>query len=52
MSQSQLATKANVSVRSLQDYEQGRKPIGKAAAETVLRLAVAVGKTVEDIICD
>jgi transcriptional regulator with XRE-family HTH domain len=50
LSQSQLAEKAGVSVRTLQDYEQGQKPIGKAAAETVNRLAKAVGKNVVDLI--
>jgi transcriptional regulator with XRE-family HTH domain len=50
LSQSQLAKKAGVSVRTLQEYEQGRKPISKAAAEKVVRIAQAVGKTVEELI--
>jgi transcriptional regulator with XRE-family HTH domain len=51
LSQSQLAKTADVSVRTLQDYEQGRKPIEKAAAETVLHIAQALGITVEDLLC-
>lgn len=50
LSQSQLAKKTGVSVRMIQNYEQGQKPIGKAAAETVAHLAKAVGKTVEDLL--
>lgn len=50
MSQSQLAEAAGVSTRTLQDYEQGRKPIEKAAAETVLRIARAIGCTVEELL--
>jgi transcriptional regulator with XRE-family HTH domain len=43
LSQSQLAEKAGISVRTLQDYEQGRKPLSGAAAATVLKLARALG---------
>lgn len=50
LSQSELARLADVSVRTLQDYEQGKKPIGKAAADTVLRLAEALHCTVEELI--
>lgn len=50
LSQSQLACAVGISVRTLQDYEQNRKPIERAAAITVYHLARAVGKTVEDII--
>lgn len=50
LSQSQLAEKSGVSVRVLQNYEQGTRDLKKAAAETVLRLAQAVGKTVEDLL--
>lgn len=50
LSQSQLAEKAGLSVRVLQNYEQGARDLKKAAAETVLRLAQAVGKTVEDLL--
>ena len=50
LSQAQLAEKAGISFRTLQDYEQGRKPLEKAAAITVLTLARALGCTVEDLI--
>ena len=50
MTQPQLADAAEISVRTLQDYEQGRKPLEKAAAITVLRLARAMSCTVEDLI--
>ena len=50
LSQSQLAEKAGISVRTLQDYEQGRKPLEGARAITVLTLAQSLGCTVEDLI--
>ena len=50
LSQAQLAEKAGISFRTLQDYEQGRKPLEKAAAITVLTLARTLGCTVEDLI--
>lgn len=50
LSQSQLADKAGISVRTLQDYEQGRKPLEGARAITVLTLARILGCTVEDLI--
>ena len=50
LSQSELAKKAGVSVRVLQNYEQETRDLKKAAAETVLSLARALGKTVEDLI--
>ena len=39
ISQSELAKQAGVNVRTLQDYEQGRKNINLAAAITVQKLA-------------
>ena len=39
MTQKELAEKAKISLRTLQDYEQGRKSINQAAAVTVCRLA-------------
>lgn len=50
LSQAQLAEKVGVSHRTLQDYEQNRKPLEKAAAITVLNLARVLGCTVEDLI--
>lgn len=50
MTQRELAVASGVSLRTLQDYEQGRKPIGQAAALTVHRIAKALGVTVENLI--
>lgn len=50
ITQSALAERAGVSTRTLQDYEQGRKPLEKAAAITVLNIARALGCSVEDLI--
>ena len=50
ISQRQLAEQTGVNLRTLQDYEQGRKPISQAAAVTVYQIAKALGVTVEDLI--
>ena len=50
--QPELAYMADLSLRTLQDYEQGRKPLEKAAAVTVLRLAGVLGCTVEQLISE
>ena len=50
MTQIELAEKSGVSLRTLQGYDCGRKQINKAAAETVLRLADALGCEVRDIL--
>lgn len=50
ITQAELAEKSGVSLRTLQDYEQGRKPINQAAAITVHRIAQALGVTVEDLL--
>ena len=46
-SQSELARKSGVSLRSIQMYEQRNKDINKAQAETILRLAKALGCSME-----
>jgi transcriptional regulator with XRE-family HTH domain len=43
LSQRELAERSGVSLRTLQDYEQGRKNINLAAAITVQKLAEALG---------
>lgn len=48
--QSELAKKADVTLRSIQMYEQRNKDINKANADTVFRLAKALGCTMEDLI--
>lgn len=54
LTQSELAVKTGISVRTLQDYEQGRKPLTGAAASTVLKMARVLGLSllsdVEDLI--
>lgn len=49
-SQSELAKKAGVSLRSIQMYEQRNKDINKASVETIYRMAKVLGCTVEDLI--
>lgn len=48
--QAELAKKADVSLRSIQMYEQRNKNINKASVDTVYRIAKALGCTVEDLI--
>lgn len=50
LTQPELAEKVGISHRTLQDYEQNRKPLEKAAAITVLNMARVLGCTVEDLI--
>ena len=49
-SQSELAQRSQVSLRSIQMYEQRRKDINKARVETVHRLSKVLGCTMEDLI--
>lgn len=48
--QSELARRSGVSLRSIQMYEQRNKDINKASAETLLRLSKVLGCTMEDLI--
>ena len=50
LSQSQLAAKSGVPLRTLQHYEIGDKDIRKAAVETVLALAEALGCDLKEIL--
>ena len=50
LSQSQLAEKARISVRTLQHYEVGYHDIRKAAVETVLAIAEALECDIKEII--
>lgn len=52
MSQSELAEKSGVLLRTIQAYEQGYKDINKAQVITVLSLAEALECDVYDIIND
>ena len=48
--QAALAKQADVSLRSIQMYEQRQKDINKASADTVYRIAKALGCSVEDLL--
>lgn len=48
--QAELAKRSGVSLRSIQMYEQRNKNINKASADTVYRLAKALGCTMEELI--
>lgn len=50
MTQAALAQKAEVSLRSIQMYEQQRKDINKAQAETLFRLAGVLGCREKDLL--
>ncbi len=49
-SQSELARRAGVSIRSIQMYEQRNKDINKASAETLYRISRSLGCTMEDLL--
>lgn len=48
--QKQLATESEVNLRTLQKYESGEKAINKASAETLRKLAQALGCQIEDLL--
>jgi len=50
LSQSELAKEADVSLRSIQMYEQRNKDINKAQIITILKIARALGCEAEDLI--
>jgi transcriptional regulator with XRE-family HTH domain len=50
LSQSQLAEKAELNVRTLQHYEQGSKTFDHARLDTILKCAIALECKIEDII--
>ena len=50
LSQSQLAAKVPMSLRTLQHMEGGKNDINKAAAITVYRISVALGCRMEDLL--
>lgn len=49
-SQSQLAEKTGINVRTLQHYEQGSKVFDNARIDTILKVCIALGCGLEDII--
>lgn len=50
ITQSELAKMADVSLRSIQMYEQRNKDINKANAETIYRIAKVLGCAMEDLL--
>lgn len=49
-SQSELAKKSGISLRTLQHYEIGTKSINKASVQTIVALASVLGCKVEDLL--
>lgn len=50
MSQSQLAEKAGLNVRTLQHYEQASKPFDHARIDTILKVCIALSCKIEDVL--
>lgn len=50
LSQSQLAEKTGINVRTLQHYEQGSKNFDHARIDTIVRICVALDCKLEEII--
>lgn len=50
LTQKQLAEAAGISIRLLQEYEQGRKDLNRAQVQKALALANALGVRVEEIL--
>lgn len=52
LSRREVAERSGINLRSLQDYEQGHKDISRAKGETLYRLSLAIGCTVEQLLED
>ena len=50
LSQYNLALLSGVSLRSIQDYEQGQKEIRRACAINVYNIASVLGVTIEELL--
>lgn len=50
LSQSQLAEKTGINVRTIQHYEQGSKIFDHARIDTILKCCVALNCKLEDVI--
>lgn len=50
LSQSQLAEKTGINVRTLQHYEQGSKVFDHARIDTILKICLALNCKLEDVV--
>lgn len=50
LSQSELADRSGVSLRTIQGYEIGQRDINKASGETLYKLSKALGCSMEDLL--
>lgn len=50
LSRRELAERSGVNLRSIQDYEQGHKKISSAKSETVYRLSLSLGCSVDELL--
>lgn len=50
LSQSQLAEKTGINVRTIQHYEQGSKNFDHARIDTILKCCIALNCKLEDLI--
>lgn len=52
LTQEALAEQVGINYRSLQDYEQGHKKLSSANGDTLLRLATALGCSIEELLME
>ena len=50
LTQAELAGRVGISVRTLQDYEQGQKDIGGTSLRTAVKMAEVLGCKPEDLL--
>ena len=50
LTQKELSERSGVNIRTIQDYEQGRKLINKAQGFSLYRLANALNVTIEELL--
>lgn len=50
LTQKELSERSGVNLRTIQDYEQGRKSINKAQGLALYRLANALNVTIEELL--
>lgn len=50
LSQSQLAEKTGLNIRTIQHYEQGSKNFDHARIDTIMKVCIALGCKLEDVV--